>query len=530
MQRLKVVIADDEARVCRLIQLLPDWEGLGMEVVGTASDGLAALDTVRRCQPHILITDMRMPGCHGLELIERVKSEFPRLEIIIISGYAHFEYAQSAIKFGVGDYLLKPIQKDELTATLEKLGRNCRQHMVENRAIEQLKLYTEESVVRLRMQLIRDLDAQKLTRPTAQQLWEHYHLRLQEGLIQTFALKIDYPVGSITEQTLDLMRQKAEQAFMMALSPLCPEMALVLQPPWACGILNFPPGNRERVRRALRDCLNLLTAQRALFGPIEFTISLGRDVRSPEELPLAFNTAKEGIYQRLTAGTGRLLSYTPSAPVLQAQQLLTTYIRHIDQAVEALSPEGAAMAAAALEEAGRTPGVGGQELLELVVSAGKSFLLRLHAQNHEQLLRDFTARCDQCTNADALFGCLALLQEAQLAHFLEQRQNDALRPVRMAKLYAQRHFAEPITLEDVCASAGFSASYFSTLFKKETGEGFNKYLTNLRIEQAKELLQQTDAPITDICTQVGYSDLKHFNQTFKKATHLSPGQYRKLYG
>ena len=93
-----------------------------------------------------------------------------------------------------------------------------------------------------------------------------------------------------------------------------------------------------------------------------------------------------------------------------------------------------------------------------------------------------------------------------------------------------RHYHEPIALEQVCEEAGFSASYFSALFKKETGEGFIKYLTRVRMEHAKELLQQTSLPVTEVCARVGYSDIKHFTQTFKRETNLSPAQYRKLYG
>lgn len=100
----------------------------------------------------------------------------------------------------------------------------------------------------------------------------------------------------------------------------------------------------------------------------------------------------------------------------------------------------------------------------------------------------------------------------------------------MAKQYVQEHYSQPITLESVCKVAGFSPSYFSALFKKETGEGFAKYLTHVRMERAKELLQQTNLPVSEICVQVGYSDLKHFTQNFKKDTKLNPGQYRKLYG
>ena len=87
---LKVVVADDEARVCQLILMLADWDSLGMEVAGVAANGLEALELVERLHPDILVTDIRMPGCHGLDLIHRAKGKFPELEIVIISGYAHF--------------------------------------------------------------------------------------------------------------------------------------------------------------------------------------------------------------------------------------------------------------------------------------------------------------------------------------------------------------------------------------------------------------------------------------------------------
>ena len=110
------------------------------------------------------------------------------------------------------------------------------------------------------------------------------------------------------------------------------------------------------------------------------------------------------------------------------------------------------------------------------------------------------------------------------------RRNEALRPVRVAKQYVREHFREPITLEDVCVAAGFSVSYFSALFKKETGEGFSKYLVRVRMEEAKNLLRETNLPVAEICSRVGYSDRKHFTSVFHKFTGLNPGEYRKLYG
>lgn len=164
-----------------------------MELAGTASNGLEALELVRTCHPDILITDIRMPGCHGLELIERAKLEQPQLEIVIISGYAHFEYAQSAIRHGVGDYLLKPIDKTELMQTMRKLADRCRSRRKLGSEVEDLRRSSREDKQQLQGRLMQDLLARRLERPTAEKLWDEYRFRVPQGeYVQIALLKMDY--------------------------------------------------------------------------------------------------------------------------------------------------------------------------------------------------------------------------------------------------------------------------------------------------------------------------------------------------
>ena len=116
---ISLVIADDEERICRLITALGEWEQLGIRVVSTAANGIEALEVITREQVDILITDIRMPGLGGMELIREVNQVSPQTRIIIISGYSNFEYAQTAIEYGVKGYLLKPIDRHRLVAEIE---------------------------------------------------------------------------------------------------------------------------------------------------------------------------------------------------------------------------------------------------------------------------------------------------------------------------------------------------------------------------------------------------------------------------
>ena len=132
--------------------------------------------------------------------------------------------------------------------------------------------------------------------------------------------------------------------------------------------------------------------------------------------------------------------------------------------------------------------------------------------------------------AGALAGILAQLQRDALNQAAQRLRERDTQPIRSAKLYIRKNFAQPITLEEVSAAIGFSVNYFSTLFKKETGEGFAKYLTRVRIDEARALLRDTVTSVAEIFKTVGYGDLKHFTRTFKAEAGLTPGEYRKLYG
>ncbi len=528
---LRVVVADDEDRVCQLILMLADWNSLGMEVAGVASNGLEALELVERLHPDILVTDIRMPGCHGLELIQRAKEKFPQLEIVIISGYAHFEFAQTAIKYGVGDYLLKPIKREELMSTLEKLGQRCRQRACSAVEMERLRQANRETADQLRARLPLDLLGQRLEAVTEELLWDTYRFRAKPGLCQAVLLKIDGPSGSFSAATLEIVQDKALKIFQRELAPLCHETLLAFQKGWGCCLLGFGAGEQNGVRKHLRSCLNQLLAQRSMFGPLEFSLALGPIADRAEDLPGCARAARWAAADRLIQGTGRLLEGGPCPPELDRDQLLEQYRRTMERGMESADPKLLDQAADELIQAVRdTPGVRGWEVLELAAGAGRLFLQRPEIEGREQLQLRFESDCDRCGQWEQLFQHLKRMQREQVQAILERRRSDAIRPVREAKQYIQKHYSQPITLEDVCDMVGFTPSYFSALFKKETGEGFAKYLTRVRMERAKELLQRTNLPVAEICAQVGYSDVKHFTQNFKRETNLNPGQYRKLYG
>lgn len=415
MRTLKVVIADDEVRICQLIQALVNWEEMGMEIAGTANNGIDACEVIEKVCPDILITDIRMPGCSGLELIEKIKKTKPELEIIIISGYAHFEYAQQAIRYGVGYYLLKPINKVELMGILEKLKNK---------------------------------------------------------------------IGE---------RIDSEQ-------------------------------NRQELLRQAQ-------LQKSIFEPVSFSMSVGMPVTSTRKLGESVQEALKLIPERMVKGSGRLLENLGEPSSLKEENLLEKYLREITIAVEVMSAEQADAAVIYLQnETRKIKNIHGYELLELIGAAADLFAACVQMQERSRNLELFKKQCRECTGTEKLFGCLLDFQRRFIMEMAQKHENDTVRPVRKAKEYIQSHYSEPLTLEGISEVVGLSTAYFSALFKKTEGEGFAKYLINVRIEQAKVLLRETNLPVTEICRRVGYNDLRHFTHTFERATEVKPSVYRKLYG
>ncbi len=527
----KVVIADDEERICRLIEALIDWKGLGLEIAGTAHNGIEACEIADRVRPDILITDIRMPGCSGLELISRVKQTLPELEIIIISGYAHFEYAQQAIKFGVGDYLLKPISKAELNSTLQKLSGRIRKRRASEMDRQELLEKSRQDDRQFQQNLISDLLDKKEPKLTAAVLKERYHLDMTEGIFQVFILHMDSGDKLMGGESAGIMMEKARGILERGIRGKCVEFVLDVRGWQAVGVMNYRKRDQDEIRRTLKDCLNLIEAQKDLFYPVAFSMSAGSAVSGCGEIAASFGEAESLIWERLVKGTGRLLERSGPGLLHTEKNLLDEYLRAVNAAVEMMEPDLAKEGSERLFAAVRSvPEICGKEIIDLVFAAADIFAARLQLDDRGALLDKFYGTCSRLSRVEQVFDSLEEFQREHLQALTDSHENETSRPVRKAKQYIQSRYSEQITLEEVSDAVGLSPAYFSSLFKKTQGEGFARYLIGVRMEQAKILLRETNLPTAEICRKVGYNDLKHFTHTFEKTAGVKPSMYRKLYG
>lgn len=522
---LRVLIADDEIRVCRLIEALIEWKKLGLDLTGIANNGEEACQMVEQLSPDILITDIRMPGCSGLELIRRVKQKNKELEIIIISGYAHFEYAQQAIKYGVGNYLLKPISKKELTATLENLIDKIMSRIQMEQGKQELMEKSQKADCRLREKFVLDFLNGKNSDLFFKELFE------KKGYFQGIYLKMDADISVVTEASAHMFMEKAKEILRQSLEEQCIESILAIDRYSVVGILNYQKEKKEIIRKILKNYLLQIEVQKKLFASADFSLAVGFPAEEKEQLRASMEEAKLMSKERLLKGTGRLLERMGEGPSLEAQKLLDYYLRQIINSVELMDPMSADSIVDFLySEVNKAKGIRGYEIFELVISAAHVFAARIPMEERSKCLEQFKDKCELQSSVVDLLDCLREFQREHLNRILHQHENETTRPVRMAKQYIQNHYSEQISLEEVCSEVGLSIPYFSALFKKTEGEGFAKYLINVRMEQAKIFLRESSLSVTEICRKVGYNDVKHFTHTFEKTAGVKPSIYRKLYG
>lgn len=529
---IKVLIADDEKKICRLIKMLCDWEKLGMEIIGYVHNGPEAIKMICEEKPDILIVDIRMPGCDGIEVIRRAREMNLSMEVIIISGYADFAYAKAAITQGVSAYLLKPIKKNELEEAVKQARDSVEKERKRIEAGKRLYEYTEDENLKKRRDLIFSLPMSVSfgEGKEIESINKQYYYHFVPGWFQFFVLRLHYSMKKYDKKATEKTIEGFERTIRSELRDICSDYEICVDGNKCYVLCNYEETKEKEFRNAVRVIVNKLAAKRFEMWTMTFSAALGKKVRMPSELWDSLESATEQLKEAVVEGCEKLLEGSAAAAPEKDWTLVTDHFnselaRSIDLCDEQMIRDKVGELKKTLE---KEQDISGRDYINIVHLIGMYALTKSGSDNEE--IGRFTERSELSRNLDELFDVLEEYLRKIVQKNLRLQEEDGRRPIRIAKQYIQNHYTEGITLEEVSAIAGFSASYFSGLLKKEMGIGFSEYLIRLRMEKAKELLKGTNINIKDICSQVGYSDLKHFNTVFKKYTGIKPGEYRKLYG
>ena len=188
-KRLKVLIADDEAKVGQLVKRLIEWDEIGLECIGIAQDGQTAYDRIVAESPDIVITDIRMPVLTGLEMIQKASEQGIHCHFIVVSGYKYFDYAQKALKYGVEDYLLKPIDEVELNRQLRKIVETESEKRVQTQYVDTMEKRLHDSKYLRHKEFLKEVAEQ--TETDIVKANEDFGLQLQDTLFRAVYFKLD---------------------------------------------------------------------------------------------------------------------------------------------------------------------------------------------------------------------------------------------------------------------------------------------------------------------------------------------------
>ncbi|WP_339299683.1 response regulator [Paenibacillus sp. FSL K6-2441] len=512
---VKMLIVDDEAVICEGLRYTIDWSQLGVEVVGEAYDGFEALRLIEEYGAQLVLSDIRMDGMDGLELAKQVRQRYPEVQIVIISGYEDFEYARQAIRVGVGDYLLKPVDIEELSSVVKKIVAAIRTGGKEEKTRE-IELWLS-GMARHGMAFGQEPPASlngAQFRIAATQLAEfHEHFANMEA--ERYA--------AVQEAWLHGLQRALEGSPFHAVSVFDHENLLMTL--LAAESRIEPVVWDEWVAKAIGS-ISLGTGEQIYGGISTVYEDLGETaVRCAEALRLLTFHVLDGR-QVLTPSYGEAVMSERSLPAFDSgeavQCLVSALFKQVREEVHRL-----------VEDMFHFFRESGYLLPEAWNLYEELFaLLRQRLRKSGMTGLDYARRGQpdpNIYNSYAGLETVVIEDMEELQRLIDQNGIDkSYWIVEKAKKYIIERYRTDLKASEVAAWLKITPSYFSYIFKQSTGKGFTEYMNEMRIDQAKHLLATTQDKVFEIADKVGYKEYKYFVSVFKTYTGMTPKEYRGL--
>lgn len=526
-----LLLVDDEEEVIEVIVKKVKWEELGFEVIGHANNGIKAMELLEECQPDVVMTDIRMPYMDGLELCAHIKEEYPTTKILIFTGFDDFEYAKEAVHLEIEEYILKPLNAMEISEVFERLRMKLDQEISEKRNTDLLKKYYEDSLPLLQANFYSTLIEGRIPEKEVQNYMRDYQILLEGPL---YCCLVIHTSASQIQEGMDI------RLLMVSVDRQAGEH---LEKRWKGKRFNYlgetvmivQLQNKEEISELTDEGDRFCKYMNRMMGAT-VTVGIGQICDNIFELVKSYQSAKEALSYRVLYGSNQAINLKEIAPqrtmtedMSEASDMSNMFKmiclgsdEDITKAVEAymehnfMKPKSLEKYHVAVMEliselyhfmennqldTGSMPGGIGEmysELINLEPQILKKWLLRFSFTLHDKM-------------ADA-------------------RNNSKKSLIDKAKDYVHTNYQkEDLGLDDICRELGVSNSYFSSMFKKETGDSFVGYLTEYRMEKAARLLVETGEKSYMIAQSVGYADPNYFSYVFKRHYGVSPSKYRTEY-
>lgn len=556
MEMINVLIVDDEPFIRQGLILLIDWNALGFQICGQASNGIQALECIEKLQPDLIISDIKMPEMDGLQLAKVLYEQYDReIKLVLLSGFYEFKYAKQAIKYKVNDYILKPIIKDELLQVLASFKKTFRERAEEKRQQEK----QEQIVVAQHVQSLLLGTANRDNLLSVQSQFGNAN-KFRCIMIETesgsehqqaqWCLQVEAIVShNARGHALKSFTGEKNRVFHIITDVLLRREGVSLQQYVAqlYTELNRLEGSmelREPVERMelaeskesteRMEAIGLRESEKSKAG---LAMYVGKEVSRLDELHESYYSCDKIKSLRFFSERGPIyyfedmdktvFSHQPSG---KEKQLFDGLIRAIEEyRSEDIRNYAHAIFQFFLKER-IEPGIVGIHLHYLAYSllglarTEKSSELNPDVEwMQSTFLQENYAMLSMEENIENLFQF-----SYKCAEKLKERQKwNAMGVLAQVEAYIREHYMDSISLKLLGEQFYMNSAYLGQIFKKHYAKSFSDYLNEIRIEEASRLLRRTDYRVYEIATMVGYRDSDYFINRFEKIRGETPAQYRK---
>lgn len=511
----KMIIVDDEKVIRRGLVDLVSWPELGFSVEQDFEDGREAIEYLKSNEVHAVLTDVKMTDVSGLELAKWVYEHAPHIKVVIISGYKEFEYAQQAIQYNVSNYLLKPTKLDEIENVFSqvklKLVREEQALAERRRSREWLPLLREQFFTDLLMGALRQpkelkkrieaiglpfgaadgcciADVRLFKEEDVARAREAEHRRLIEGL------------GRLFQQ---------QESGNVHLYPVWLRDSFKVIGTWNRTLATDP--GRQLVEEQLEQ---IMSSAKAVF---DFDIQVRVEYVYDSLLDLAVHSEAVRLTMQESSGKMRLEK-------AEYERLVTKYKLFISNVLEGNVEGVNSLMDRFFEDFRAVPVQFSHRLIRDLFSIIQHTL--------GQGGTDIKQLTSKVLDYDISYGgideiwSLGKHTVTQVMHTIASSKNESSKGlVEQARQYIGQHFQEDISLDNVADTVFLHPVYFSKLFKQHAGINFTEYLTRLRIDKAKELIQTGQYKMYEVGSMVGYPNSKYFYRVFKQTVGCTPTEY-----
>ena len=507
---LKVIVVDDETPVRQWFRFCIERSNKPFRVVGEARNGKEALTLIKDENPDIVLTDIRMPGLDGLSLLKEIKKLNSNVSVAILTSYAEFEYAKEAIIYGADDYILKTeVDEDDIIGILDGIARKRSEG-----------LHAEVALKNLQMQILNNIlykfSKGGLSSNEINKELEKVKIRLGERNIFAIAVKLSKKISNIRIEEIIKNNSNIENTYYTIDDNN--DIFFIIS-----NIKNS--SSKKNVHNILNDFVNVLKNNIKQYK----AIGISRFYESTGKTKEIFYESLVSMYQYFFKKPGITTNYYQ----LEDSTLDSTIIQSFKKQVFSFINSG---------NIERLPEPI-DDLFNYInkLSPGQYYYIIDIFNDIFNMLESYIkynnldtnlSKIEKVLNEKESFKDFELWVKEEITKLIKiinntDVYNNCSRPIRCAVEYIDDNYQENLTLGLVASKVHLNSDYFSKLFKKETGQNFSRYLVNLRISKAKELIENTDLKIYEVAEKVGYPNLSYFSRIYKKYTGINPTDNRK---